>query len=744
MTEEAKGQAKLERFMGGLKAPSTPPPPPPPPPEAPAKPASQAQVREKWAGKYTKAGWYVFPVAGKGPLTTHGHKDASQDHLSFSWEPRCDGIGIACGASGVVVVDADSPEAEALFREIVGPDHVPGAVVKTKRGHHYYYLDPGGLYSPRNGWRKDIDIKAGSSYVVAPSGDGKRSWLSQAFDRPPATLAFLLPKRKKGSSGAASPDDPAVIILLEDGWTITGGTKDNIYLKPPGDHANEKGATWNKAVLFMHTTEGPFESGEGYNAAQIYEMLRGKDSVWLKQALEEAWNKREWPAAFELLARASVLTQEEHRTGWVGRKKAFDNFLSEASKALKATKKGEEKQKRLLQKEYPALFASLGFKIRLNLCNQDIELSGDRYDDNTWHYLADAATDWVETQGRTLSLDALTHSMFTVARDNAYNPLKEYLEGLPEWDGTERVAKMIACFHSDDAGVSARMKAWMVGCIRRVYEPAYQNMMLVLQGDQDIGKSHFPKWLCSGLARKWFVAKAIAPGADSDLQQSQVWIWEVEELEGTLSKRDVARLKAFITREYTQERAPYGRATMVRTCIANYIGTTNAEKFLSDATGNRRFWICPLTDIDWSYSEMDLAQVWAELFAIYKSGEDAWGLTTEQKADTEVAASKALDTTKIDGLFDRVLYLTDNPQDLVWLDDIVYAMRLDGTLTVHDDTFLRRLICNRMKAEGRKGKRLVRTAARGGSGGALRKRHFPGVKIREAWLSFRTSKREIS
>jgi len=89
---------------------------------------------------YAARGWHVFPCVPrtKEPLTKHGWQDATTDtqQITAWWTAHPDAnLGIACGASGLVVLDVDhglASDADAIFW--MGKAGMPATyVVRTGR-----------------------------------------------------------------------------------------------------------------------------------------------------------------------------------------------------------------------------------------------------------------------------------------------------------------------------------------------------------------------------------------------------------------------------------------------------------------------------------------------------------------------------------------------------------------------------------------------------------------------------------
>ncbi len=155
--------------------------------------------------------------------------------------------------------------------------------------------------------------------------------------------------------------------------------------------------------------------------------------------------------------------------------------------------------------------------------------------------------------------------------------------------------------------------------------------MIILDGAQGKGKSHFVKWLCP--FEELHFEGAIKPEDKDYLAYLTThWIWEVGELGATLRRADREALKAFITLQNATYRPSYGRHALHKPALASFIGTVNFEgALLSDPTGHRRFWPVSLVDLNWGYATaIDVGQLWAQAYALYRQGEP-WQLCSEER-----------------------------------------------------------------------------------------------------------------
>ena len=100
---------------------------------------------------------------------------------------------------------------------------------------------------------------------------------------------------------------------------------------------------------------------------------------------------------------------------------------------------------------------------------------------------------------------------------------------------------------------------------------------------------------------------------------------EIAELDG-MSRSDVARVKAFMSRQTDRFRPPYGERPIEsgRQCV--FAGSVNHSTYLRDETGGRRFWpvLCRAPEIDVDGITEVRDQLWAEAATLYFDGKPWW------------------------------------------------------------------------------------------------------------------------
>ena len=230
------------------------------------------------------------------------------------------------------------------------------------------------------------------------------------------------------------------------------------------------------------------------------------------------------------------------------------------------------------------------------------------------------------------------------ARRNGFHPVKDYLAAL-EWDGRPRLDSwLIPAFgcpaNAFHAAAGAKM---LIAAVRRIRRPGCKwDHTPVLEGGQGIGKSSALREL---FGEAWFsdaMPEDLA-GKDAAMALNGVWCLELAELQQVI-RSDPATVKAYLTRQVDRYRPPYGRVYVERPRASVLFGTTNSEEWLSDATGNRRFWplSCSHADRDWIAANR--TQLWAEAAAREAAGEAHWLDGAEAREGATIAQESRLVT----------------------------------------------------------------------------------------------------
>lgn len=228
-------------------------------------------------------------------------------------------------------------------------------------------------------------------------------------------------------------------------------------------------------------------------------------------------------------------------------------------------------------------------------------------------------------------LGNLDDFLLNIAELNLHNPARAWVESR-EWDGKDRLQALYDTIKAtNESAKEAFMFRWLITCVAAIFERNGISAagMLVLQGSQGLGKTYWFRNLFEDLVRDQLFHDGVTldPRNKDDVKNvNRNWVCELGELDGTFRKSDLAALKAFITRGVDVFRLPYGRKEKEMPRRTVLCGTVNNPYFLSDNTGNRRFWTIECLKID-SYHTIDMQQVWAQVYwNNYKMGEK-WALS---------------------------------------------------------------------------------------------------------------------
>jgi predicted P-loop ATPase len=240
-----------------------------------------------------------------------------------------------------------------------------------------------------------------------------------------------------------------------------------------------------------------------------------------------------------------------------------------------------------------------------------------------------------------------------------FHPIKDYLEGVPRWDGIPRVDSLLPeYFNAPNTPFNrAVSRIIMIASVRRIYKPGTKfDYMTVLQSAEGFNKSsaiealygedHFTDTSTIGLGSK---------EVEETLRGQ--WAQENPELHG-LSKADWNKLKGHLSKRNDRGRHAYGRNPVDGKRTAIQWGTSNDDAYLRALTGeNRRFFsVDVLSAIDIAKLMQFRDDLWAEAVEIEATGESCM-LPEKYWAD---AAAERAKRTEIDPWEDTLSAISEH------------------------------------------------------------------------------------
>ena len=196
-------------------------------------------------------------------------------------------------------------------------------------------------------------------------------------------------------------------------------------------------------------------------------------------------------------------------------------------------------------------------------------------------------TQGFEPVGRELIRDALIE----YARGHRFDSAVEWLNNeIPEWDGVPRIETFLTDVAKvEDTEYTRAVSRYLWTALAgRVLEPGIKaDMVPIFVGEQGAGKSMLTEALAP--SRQFFISLSLHERDDNlaRLMKAHL-VAELAELSG-LRSREIEAIKKFIALGHDAWVPKYQEAQTIYLRRLVFIGTTNADDFLDDATGNRRW-----------------------------------------------------------------------------------------------------------------------------------------------------------
>lgn len=261
-----------------------------------------------------------------------------------------------------------------------------------------------------------------------------------------------------------------------------------------------------------------------------------------------------------------------------------------------------------------------------------------------------------------LSVGQIPNYVAAIGDRNHFNPVADWIKIKP-WDGSNRYQEFYDTLEErEDFPNDLKellLKRWLLSAVAAALMPSgfRARGVLTLQGPQSIGKTGWVNALVPEPSLQESVLKLDhhldAGSKDSQINAFCHWIVEIGELDSSL-KKDIGRLKGFITSNRDKIRRPYARAISEYQRRTVFCATVNDHSFLVDDTGNSRWWTIPVTSVNYNHG-IDMQQLFAQLAVDFQKGEP-WWLTQKEEQWLE---EHNKDHRRVSVIRDRVLEALD-------------------------------------------------------------------------------------
>ena len=243
-----------------------------------------------------------------------------------------------------------------------------------------------------------------------------------------------------------------------------------------------------------------------------------------------------------------------------------------------------------------------------------------------------------------------------------YDPMNEYLDSLPKWDGKDRVEALAHRIPTSYEKWPELFHLWMRSMVAMWMgkgQLSGNSLVPLLIGRQGCGKSSFCRILLPLHLRDYYNDRInFKNETDLNLGLTSFGLINLDEFDKITQRQQVV-LKYLVSTADLKYRPPYGKAYSEHRRFASFIGTTNEMMPLTDPSGARRF-ICVTVEGDVDFrTPIDYPQLYAQLLHEIHNGERYWP-TREQE---QQLIQRNFSYQEVCGLGEMLMSVLQRPTD---------------------------------------------------------------------------------
>ena len=287
--------------------------------------------------------------------------------------------------------------------------------------------------------------------------------------------------------------------------------------------------------------------------------------------------------------------------------------------------------KETIQAMQTEIFLNANFELRKNLMTGVAEYREKYAEDQTFKPLTEEVRNDMTLRAMELGLkswDRDVNRFIDSTRIEQYDPVNQWLDRLPKWDGHDHIKDLAARVPTSQPHWEMYLRMWLVGMVAQWRESDKQltgnALTPLLIGRQGCGKTRFCKIILPPELRDYYNDKLNFKNEfDLNIALTSFAIINLDEFDKTSNGQQIV-LKYLLSTSDVKFRPPYGKTIKQYRRYTSFIGTTNQQKPLVDPTGSRRFVCVGVTgNIDFS-DTVDHRQLFAQALYLFNNKERFW------------------------------------------------------------------------------------------------------------------------
>lgn len=316
------------------------------------------------------------------------------------------------------------------------------------------------------------------------------------------------------------------------------------------------------------------------------------------------------------------------------------------------------------------------YHIRRNELTGVLEIADLTYIVTHWRTLEDQDVNDMVVSLHQMDSNAVKKDVLAFLGSNAiknYNPVRDYFNGLPRWDGRDRVNDFLGRVPAANSFWLQDGHTWLLGMVNQWLNPNSRyplSMMPILIGSQGTRKTIFCRMILPpGL--KDLVREQLEFKNEGMLEKSltRYCLIIMDELD-SLTKRQNASMKRILTELDPSTRRLFSENEAHRHRMAAFIATTNEADLLTDATGSRRFLCVKLNGRIDVGGRVDYGQLYAQLLAELEAGERKCYFDEEDEKRIQLQNQDFTFVGSLEELFSMTFRLPQEADKAEWLSSV--------------------------------------------------------------------------